>query len=119
MRQLREKLVEFLLALVQFTPTGVVDTKKSHDAVNDEEAVLIADKVLSDSIQELHLMFGIDRTGVGDVVLGYPSSVRLLIPKDHPPVSGSTPKRSAICAILSGLNVPSVSAVDISDWSHL
>jgi hypothetical protein len=26
------------------------------------------------------------------------------------PVSGSTPKRSAICAILSGLKVPSVSA---------
>lgn len=114
-RQLREKLVKLLLTLIQFATTGVVDTKECHDAVDDEKAVLVADEELGDPVQQLHLMFRIDSTGIGDIVLGWPWSAKLSIAKWNIPVSGSTPKRSAICAILSGLNVPSVSDANVSD----
>jgi hypothetical protein len=54
-------------------------------------------------------MLRIDGAGVCDVVLGCSWSVRSTAVMRNSPVSGSTPKRSAICAILSGLKVPSVS----------
>jgi hypothetical protein len=73
-RQLREKLVELLLTLVELTTTGVVDTEESHDAVDDEEAILVADEELCDFVQELHLVLRVDSTSVGDVVLGYTMS---------------------------------------------
>jgi hypothetical protein len=59
-------------------------------------------------------VLGVDSTSVGDVVLGY-SVLRELPERAYDiPVSGSTPKRSAICAILSGRKVPSVSVVSVS-----
>jgi hypothetical protein len=110
MRQLRKELVELLLTLVQLTAASIVDAKQGHDTVDDEETVLVANEELGDLVQELHLMLRIDGTSVGDVVLCYKVLIRSRRPERvHSLVSGSRPKRSAICAILSGLNVPSVS----------
>lgn len=44
MCQLREELIELLLALIQLTTTGIVDAEESHDAVDNEEAILVAHK---------------------------------------------------------------------------
>jgi len=57
MRQLRQELVQFLLALVQLAAAGVVNAEESHNAVDNEQAVLIADEELGDLVKELHLMF--------------------------------------------------------------
>lgn len=64
-------------------------------------------------------MLRVDGTGVGDVVLGWGVSVMSLEGNRDIPVPGSTPKRSAICAILSGLKVPSVSVTDVSVQDRL
>jgi hypothetical protein len=97
MRQLRQELVELLLPLVQLATTSVVDSKKRHDAVNDEETVLVTNKELGDLVQELHLVLGVDRTSVSDVVLGCTVLVAINHTVGvHSLVSGSTPKRSAI-----------------------
>jgi hypothetical protein len=69
MCQFGEELVELLLALIKLTTADKVDTKQSHDAVNDEETVLIADKVLGDLVEEFHLMLGVGGTSVRDVLL--------------------------------------------------
>jgi hypothetical protein len=68
-RQLRQELVELLLTLVQLATTSVIDTKQGHDTVDDEQAVLVTDKVLGDLVQKLHLMFRVDSPSVCDVVL--------------------------------------------------
>jgi len=70
-RQLREKLVEFLLTLIELATAGVVDTEESHDAVDDQEPVLIADKKFRDLVQKLHLVFRVDCASVCNVVLSY------------------------------------------------
>jgi hypothetical protein len=70
MRQLRQELVEFLLPLIQFATASVVDSKKRHNAVDNEETVLIANKEFGNFVQELHLVLGVDSTSVSDVVLG-------------------------------------------------
>lgn len=57
MRQLRKELVQFLLALIQLAAAGVVNAEESHNAVDNEQAVLIADEELGDLVEELHLMF--------------------------------------------------------------
>lgn len=75
MRQLREKLIELLLTLIEFTTTGVVDAKQRHDTVDDEKAVLVPDEELCDLVQQLHLMLRVDGTSVGDVVLSCSMSV--------------------------------------------
>ena len=72
MGQLRQKLIELLLALVQLSTACVVDAEESHDAIDDEQAVLVTDEELGDLVQELHLVFGVDSTSVSDVVLGCP-----------------------------------------------
>jgi hypothetical protein len=56
MCQLGEKLVELLLALIEFTTTCVIDTEKSHDAVDDKQPVLIANEKFGDFIEKFHLM---------------------------------------------------------------
>jgi hypothetical protein len=71
MCQLRQELVELLLALVQLTTASIVDTKQGHDAVDDEKSVFISDEELGDFVQELHLVLRIDGSSVGYVVLGY------------------------------------------------
>jgi hypothetical protein len=76
MRQFGKKLVEFLLSLVQFSSTSVVNSKEGHDAVDNEETVLIPDEELGNLVQKLHLMLGVDSTSVGDVVLRYAPLVR-------------------------------------------
>ena len=84
--------------------------EERHDAVNDQKPVLVADKELCDFIQELHLMLGVNSAGICDVVLRCEVSAQMSTrTQDYRPVSGSTPKRSAIWAILSGRKVPSVS----------
>lgn len=98
MRQLRKKLIQLLLALIQLTAASVVDSKEGHDAIDDEETILISHEELSNLVQELHLMLGVDSTSVSDIVLGFVLSARC---KDehfasHSLVSGSRPKRSAI-----------------------
>jgi hypothetical protein len=70
MRQLGQELIELLLALIEFTTTGVVDAEKRHDTVDDEKAVLVPDEELCDLVQQLHLMLRVDGSSVGDVVLG-------------------------------------------------
>lgn len=70
MRELRQELVELLLTLVELTTASVVNTEQCHNAVDDEQTVFVADEELGDLVQELHLMFRVDGTGVSDVVLG-------------------------------------------------
>lgn len=70
MCQLRQELVELLLTLTQLTTTSIVDSKQSHYAVNDEQAIVVTDEVLGDFVEKLHLMFGVDSASVCDVVLG-------------------------------------------------
>jgi hypothetical protein len=69
MRQFREELVELLLALIELTTADVVNTEQSHDAVDDEETVLVADEVFGDLVEELHLMLRVGSASVGDVLL--------------------------------------------------
>lgn len=109
MRQLGEELVELLLALIQLTTTSVVNAEECHDAVDDKKAILVTDKEFGDLVQELHLVLRVDSTRIGDIVLSWALLVKSQYDRHNLPVSGSTPKRSAIWAILSGLNVPSVS----------
>lgn len=73
MSHLRQELIELLLALIQLSTADIVHTEESHDAVNNEKTVLVADEVFGDFVEELHLVFGVDGTGVGDVLLGYRS----------------------------------------------
>lgn len=96
-RQLREELIKLLLTLVELATTGVVDTKESHNAVNNKEAILIADEILCDLIEELHLVLRVHSTSIGDVVLSWKASAKQSQQRSaYLPVSGSTPKRSAI-----------------------
>ena len=69
-RQLREELVELLLSLIKLTTAGVVDPEECHDAIDDEKPVFVSHKELCDLVQKLHLMFRVDGSSIGDVVLG-------------------------------------------------
>jgi len=69
MRQLRQELIELLLALVQLASASVIDSEQGHDAVDDEETVLIADEELGDLVEELHLMLRVDGASICDIVL--------------------------------------------------
>jgi hypothetical protein len=77
MCQLGEKLIELLLALIELPTTGVIDTKESHDAVDDEKSIFITNEELGDLVQKLHLMFRVDSAGICDIVLSYERSVRI------------------------------------------
>ena len=68
MRQLRKELVELLLSLIQLATADVVHTEQGHDAVDDEKAILIIYEILGNLVEEFHLMLGIDRTSVCDVL---------------------------------------------------
>jgi len=59
------------LALIQLTAASVVDSKERHDAVDNKEAVLVANEELGNLVQELHLVLRVDGTSVCDVVLCY------------------------------------------------
>ena len=50
MRQLREELVELLLTLVELTTACIVDTEQGHDAVDNEETVLITNEEFCDLV---------------------------------------------------------------------
>ena len=56
MCQSREELVELLLALGQLATAAVVDTEAVHDAVDDQEPVLIGSKGLRKCIEKVHLV---------------------------------------------------------------
>lgn len=45
MSQLRQELIEFLLAIGEFSTAAIVDTKAVHDTVNDEEAVFVGGEI--------------------------------------------------------------------------
>lgn len=69
MGQLGQELVELLLAFIEFSPSHKIHPEKSHDAVDYQQAVLVAHEELGDLVEELHLMFRIDSTSIGDVLL--------------------------------------------------
>lgn len=56
MRQLRQELIEFLLAIGQFPTAAVVDAEAVHDTVNDEEAVFVGCKIRGESVQQFQLV---------------------------------------------------------------
>ena len=56
MGQLGQELVQLLLALAEFSTTAVVDAEGGHDAVNDEETVVVGGEIDAEVIQELQLM---------------------------------------------------------------
>lgn len=58
MRQLGKKLVELLLAIGEFSAPAVIDAETSHDAVDDEQTVLVGREVCRKSIEKLKLMLG-------------------------------------------------------------
>lgn len=97
MRELRKELVEFLLSLIELTTSSVVDAEERHDTVDDQQSVLVADKELCNFVQELHLMLRVNSAGICDVVLRCEVSIGISTRLwGFKPVSGSTPKRSAI-----------------------
>lgn len=69
MRQLGQELVELLLTFVEFSASDIVHPEKSHDAVNDQETVLVAHEEFGDLVEKFQLMFRIDRTSIRDVLL--------------------------------------------------
>lgn len=56
MRQLRQELIEFLLAIGQFPTATVVDAEAVHYTVNDEEAVFVGCKTRGESVQQFQLV---------------------------------------------------------------
>jgi hypothetical protein len=68
-RQLGEELVELLLTFVQLSSASVVNSEEGHDTVDDQQTILVAHEILGNFVEKLHLMFGVDSTSVGDVVL--------------------------------------------------
>jgi hypothetical protein len=71
MCQFREELVKLLLALIKLATTDIVDAEQGHDAVDNEEAVLVTDEVFSNLVEELHLMLRINGASVSNVFLSY------------------------------------------------
>lgn len=71
MSQLREKLVQLLLALVELASADIVDAEECHDAVDDEETILVAHKEFGNLVEKLHLVLRVDSTSVRDIVLGW------------------------------------------------
>ncbi len=51
MRELRQKLIEFLLAIGQFPTAAVVDTEAVHDAVYDKEPIFIRSEIRGKGVQ--------------------------------------------------------------------
>ena len=56
MGQLGQELVQLLLTICKFASTAVVDSEAVHDAVDDEETVLIRGERLGEGIEELELV---------------------------------------------------------------
>ena len=56
MSQLGQKLIELLLTICKFSTTTVVHTETVHNAVDDEETILITCKRLGKCIKQLQLM---------------------------------------------------------------
>lgn len=54
--QLREELIELLLAIGEFSTTAVVDAETVHDTVDDEEAVLVAGEGLGERVEQFELV---------------------------------------------------------------
>ena len=54
--QLGKELVEFLLALIELAAADIVNAREGHDAVDDQEAVLVVYEVLGNLVEKLHLM---------------------------------------------------------------
>ena len=70
-RQLGQELVELLLAFIELSTSDKVNPEKGHDAVNDQQAVLVGHEELGDLVEKFQLMFRIDGASIGDVLLGY------------------------------------------------
>jgi hypothetical protein len=76
--QLGEKLIEFLLTLIELTTAYIINPEERHDAVDDQEAVLITDEELGDLVEEFQLMLRVDSTGICDVLLSLDKSVECI-----------------------------------------
>lgn len=71
MAQLGKELVEFLLALIELTAARVIHAEERHDAVYDEEAILVAGEAARKEIEQFMLVLQWCkqpslRRGVGD-----------------------------------------------------
>lgn len=56
MRQAGQELIEFLLAIGQFTAAAVVDAEAVHDAVDYQEAEFVAGEGVGERVEELELV---------------------------------------------------------------
>lgn len=54
--ELRQELVEFLLAIGKLAAAAVVHAEAGHDAVDDEETVFVARELRGEGVEELQLM---------------------------------------------------------------
>jgi hypothetical protein len=69
MRQLHQKLIQFLLSLRQLTPSTVVNPEAIHNTVNDQETIITPGKLATERIEQFKLMLAIQGTRVGDILL--------------------------------------------------
>jgi hypothetical protein len=93
MAHLRQELIQFSLSIGQLPSPLVANTETGHDAVDDQQHKFPTCKLPCQCIQQLVLVLAVECSGI----------------EDSSAVSGSTPKRSAICVIRSGRKVTSVS----------
>ena len=56
MRQLAQELIQLLLAIGQFAAAAVIDAEAGHDAVDDEEAVVVCGEVGGEGVEEFELV---------------------------------------------------------------
>ncbi|KAL5358940.1 hypothetical protein BJX96DRAFT_52298 [Aspergillus floccosus] len=69
MRKLHQKLIQLLLPIRQLAAAAVVHPEAIHDAIDDQETVLAARKLPTQRVQQLQLMFAVERAGIGDILL--------------------------------------------------
>ncbi len=69
MRQLTQELIQFLLPVRQLAPAAEIDAETRHDAVDDEQAVVICCEVCAERVEEFELVLAVQGAAVGDVFL--------------------------------------------------
>ena len=60
-----------MLALFELASADIVDAEECHDAVDDEETILVAHKEFGNLVEKFHLVLRVGSAGIRDIVLGW------------------------------------------------
>ena len=69
-RQPPQKLIQLLLTICQFSSPAIIHAETRHNAIDDQEAVFVGGEDGGEGVKEFELMFGVEGTRVGYVLLG-------------------------------------------------